>query len=191
MLILSIWCTRLETTYSSPTLRSSENICRSSGGAQDKGKIGWKKILDRPKKLIATHTKVSPDMFCPQLFLFPFPSPSCHVLSSFVLSCSCYPSLPHPDMFCPHLSSAVPVTLPFPKSGPNGILCVTWICCAHLVTCDAIPTLWNACKQHAMEYHLFPIRVYILYLFVHFSSIILCFLLWCCCQAFDPPIIQV
>jgi hypothetical protein len=38
MLKLSIYCTRFQTNYSSCTGRSSENICRSSGGAQEKEK---------------------------------------------------------------------------------------------------------------------------------------------------------
>ncbi len=41
MLILSIQCTRFETNYSSCTVRSSENICSSSGGAQENGKTGY------------------------------------------------------------------------------------------------------------------------------------------------------
>jgi hypothetical protein len=35
MLKLSIYCTRLGSNYSSPTGRNSENICSSSGGAQE------------------------------------------------------------------------------------------------------------------------------------------------------------
>jgi len=43
MLNLSISCTRFERNYSSckGTGRSSENLCNSSGGAQDKRKTGW------------------------------------------------------------------------------------------------------------------------------------------------------
>jgi hypothetical protein len=37
---LSIKCTRFQINYSSCTGRSSENICSSSGGAQEKGKTG-------------------------------------------------------------------------------------------------------------------------------------------------------
>jgi hypothetical protein len=40
MLKLSIQCTRFETNYSSCTHKSSENICSSTGGAQEKGKTG-------------------------------------------------------------------------------------------------------------------------------------------------------
>ncbi len=36
MLILSIYCTRFETNYSSCTVKSSQNICSSSGGAKEK-----------------------------------------------------------------------------------------------------------------------------------------------------------
>jgi hypothetical protein len=38
-----IWCTRFETN-SRCTLRSSENICSSSEGAQEKGKTGWNSV---------------------------------------------------------------------------------------------------------------------------------------------------
>jgi hypothetical protein len=44
MMKLSILCTRFETNYSSCTVRSSENICNSSGGAQAKGKTGWNSV---------------------------------------------------------------------------------------------------------------------------------------------------
>ncbi len=40
MLQLNIECTRLETNYSSCTVRSTEDICSSSGGAHEKGKTG-------------------------------------------------------------------------------------------------------------------------------------------------------
>ncbi len=42
MLELSISCTRFETNYSSCTSKSNENICSSSGGAQEKGKKACK-----------------------------------------------------------------------------------------------------------------------------------------------------
>jgi hypothetical protein len=48
MLKLSISCTRFETNYSSCTRRSSENICSSSVGAQEKGKNRMK--LSLPSK---------------------------------------------------------------------------------------------------------------------------------------------
>jgi hypothetical protein len=35
---------RFETNYSSCTGKSSENICNSSGGAQEKGKIGCNSV---------------------------------------------------------------------------------------------------------------------------------------------------
>ncbi len=41
MLNLSIQCTRFERNYSSCTGRSSENLCSSSGGAQEKRNTGW------------------------------------------------------------------------------------------------------------------------------------------------------
>ncbi len=44
MLKLSIYCTRFETNYSSCTSKRSENICSSSGGAQENGKIGWNSV---------------------------------------------------------------------------------------------------------------------------------------------------
>jgi len=45
MLKLSIWSTRFETNYSSCTVRSSENICSSRGGAaEEKGKTGWNSV---------------------------------------------------------------------------------------------------------------------------------------------------
>ncbi len=44
MLQLNIECTRVETNYSSCTVRSSENICSSSGGAHEKGKTGWNSV---------------------------------------------------------------------------------------------------------------------------------------------------
>jgi hypothetical protein len=44
MLNLSIECTRFQTNYSSCTVRSSENICSSSGGAQEKGKTVWNSV---------------------------------------------------------------------------------------------------------------------------------------------------
>jgi len=37
---LSMKCTRFETNYRCCTVRSSEKICNSSGGAQEKGKTG-------------------------------------------------------------------------------------------------------------------------------------------------------
>jgi hypothetical protein len=41
----SVCCTtKFETNYSSCTVRSSENLCSSSGGAQEKGKTGWNSI---------------------------------------------------------------------------------------------------------------------------------------------------
>jgi hypothetical protein len=40
MLELSMRLARFETNYSNCTVRSSENICSSSGGAQEKGKTG-------------------------------------------------------------------------------------------------------------------------------------------------------
>jgi hypothetical protein len=40
----AIWCIRYDSNYSSCTGRSSENICSSSGGAQEKGKTGWNSI---------------------------------------------------------------------------------------------------------------------------------------------------
>jgi len=64
---------------------------------------------------IVTGTKVQPNMFCPQLFMLPFPSL---------------------------------------KPSPNGFLCVTRICYAHFVTCDAIPILME-CMQttcHGMSF---------------------------------------
>ncbi len=42
MLKLSISCTRFESNYSSCTSKSNENICSSSGGAQEKGKKACK-----------------------------------------------------------------------------------------------------------------------------------------------------
>jgi hypothetical protein len=42
MLNLSIQCTRIERNYNSRAGRSSENLCSSSGGAQEKRKTGWK-----------------------------------------------------------------------------------------------------------------------------------------------------
>jgi hypothetical protein len=50
LLILSIYCTRFETDYSSCIVGSSENICSSSGGTQEKGKTGMK--LSLPPKLM-------------------------------------------------------------------------------------------------------------------------------------------
>ncbi len=38
-----------ENNYSSCTRRSSENICGSSAGAQEKGKTGWMKLSLAPK----------------------------------------------------------------------------------------------------------------------------------------------
>jgi hypothetical protein len=40
MLNLSIQCTRFESNYNNCTGTISENICSSSGGAQEKGKTG-------------------------------------------------------------------------------------------------------------------------------------------------------
>jgi hypothetical protein len=47
MLKLSIKCTRFERNYSRCTGRSSENICNSSGGAQEKGKTGWNWVFQQ------------------------------------------------------------------------------------------------------------------------------------------------
>jgi hypothetical protein len=45
-----IQCTRLEGNYSSCTSRSSENICSSSGGGQEKGKTGQNRMKLSLKK---------------------------------------------------------------------------------------------------------------------------------------------
>jgi len=47
MLNLSVECTRFERNYSSCTGRISENLCSSSGGAQEKKK-DWVKLLSFP-----------------------------------------------------------------------------------------------------------------------------------------------
>ncbi len=44
MMKLSIWCTRLQNSCCSPTGRGGENRCKSSGGAQAKGKTGWSSV---------------------------------------------------------------------------------------------------------------------------------------------------
>ncbi len=43
MLIL----TRCETNYKTCSVRSSENMCSSSGGAQEKGKTGWNSVTTK------------------------------------------------------------------------------------------------------------------------------------------------
>ncbi len=43
-IIIIIWCTRFETNYNSCTSKSNENICSSSGGAQEKGRTGWNSV---------------------------------------------------------------------------------------------------------------------------------------------------
>ncbi len=54
MLKISIECTRFESNYSSCTGRSSENICSSSEGGQEKGKRGWNSVYHQNwwKKLV-------------------------------------------------------------------------------------------------------------------------------------------
>ncbi len=47
MLKLSIQCTRFETNYNSRTGKSSENICTSSGGAQEKEKTGCNSVTTK------------------------------------------------------------------------------------------------------------------------------------------------
>jgi len=43
-IIIIIWCTRFETNYNSCTGKSNENICSSSGGAQEKGRTRWNSV---------------------------------------------------------------------------------------------------------------------------------------------------
>ncbi len=68
MLKLSIWWTMLQSHYySSPTSRSSENICSSSGSAQEKGKRGQNRMkLSLPKKNCWNFQKIvfSRKLFC-------------------------------------------------------------------------------------------------------------------------------
>jgi hypothetical protein len=62
MLKLSIECTRFESNYNSCTGRSSENICNTSGGAQEKRKDRMK--LSLPPKLVEKLVCVPVISFC-------------------------------------------------------------------------------------------------------------------------------
>jgi hypothetical protein len=90
ILKLIIECTRFKTNYSSCIGRSSENICSSIGGAQEKGKRGMK--LSLPPKSVEKLVWVPIISFCKISF------PVMHLMAYFILK----PAVLAPIIACPY-----------------------------------------------------------------------------------------